>query len=46
MPTVSQTGDPSKDDWLPDPETELGRDEWAYFESRGVKRVSRIADRG
>ncbi len=29
-----------------EPETELGREEWDYFESRGVKRVPGIADPG
>jgi hypothetical protein len=26
-----------------EPETELGREEWAYFESRGVRRVPGMA---
>jgi hypothetical protein len=29
-----------------DPATELGREEWAYFESRGQKRTRKFAARG
>ena len=33
--------------WFADePATELGRDEWAYFESRGERRVRKFAARG
>jgi hypothetical protein len=32
--------------WFADePETELGRDEWAYFESKGEKRVRKFGAR-
>ena len=29
-----------------DPATELGREEWAYFESRGEKRTRKFVARG
>jgi hypothetical protein len=33
--------------WFGDePATELGREEWAYFERRGEKRTARFSDRG